>query len=93
VSAPTPEGYHEPGHGFPRPPDFLSKAVSLDDAARIGSVYRLFEELAADLDELLPSGRHRALCFTALEEAAMWATKSIAHQQDIRPVNEEPDDG
>lgn len=40
----------------------------------------MFREFAEFLDEILPAGRARALAFTELESASMWAHKSIAEQ-------------
>lgn len=37
-----------------------------------------FVDFAAYLDEVLPDGRYKSLMFTELENASMWAHKSIA---------------
>lgn len=38
----------------------------------------LFREFAEKLDEILPGGRAKSVMFTELENASMWAHKSIA---------------
>jgi len=38
-----------------------------------------FKQVARTVFEVVPPGRKRALVFTKLEEAAMWATKGISH--------------
>jgi hypothetical protein len=38
----------------------------------------LFREFAEQLDEILPAGRAKAVALTELENASMWAHKSIA---------------
>lgn len=69
---------------FPRPPNFGHVEVSPQQAHEIAVATAAFRRYADTLDALLPSGRHRALCFTALEEAAMWATKAISHGPDLQ---------
>lgn len=54
-----------------------------------------FIHLATTLERLLQDGRMKSLCLTNLEEAAMWATKSIAHESkgfypDGGPIDFEP---
>jgi hypothetical protein len=39
---------------------------------------RVFMDFAAYLDSALPDGRTKAVAFTELETASMWAHKSIA---------------
>lgn len=46
-----------------------------------------FREFAEWLDEVLPDGRAKSVAFTELENASMWAHKSIAEQA---PVIREP---
>lgn len=43
----------------------------------------LFREFAERLDGILPPGRAKAVAFTELENASMWAHKSIA---ELAPV-------
>jgi len=37
-----------------------------------------FSSLAGFLDEILPDGREKSVMFTELENASMWAHKSVA---------------
>jgi hypothetical protein len=46
----------------------------------------LFREFAEKLDEILPAGRAKSVAFTELENASMWAHKSIA---ELAPAIEE----
>lgn len=46
-----------------------------------------FREFAEWLDDVLPDGRAKAVAFTELENASMWAHKSIA---ETAPLIEEP---
>lgn len=45
------------------------------------SVRSLCLDLAKSFDTLLPSSREKALAFTKLEEAMMWANAAIARNQ------------
>lgn len=47
---------------------------------------KLFKELGNTLDHLLPEGRAKAVTFTELETASMWAHKAVAEEA---PVVEE----
>jgi len=40
----------------------------------------LFREFASRLDDVLPAGRAKAVAFTELENASMWAHKAIAEK-------------
>lgn len=40
-----------------------------------------FNIIAFRLNFRLPEGRYKSLCMTALEEAQMWANKSITHTE------------
>jgi hypothetical protein len=57
-----------------------------DEVARIEEVRRAFQACLSDVTaNVRPgsvSGRYVALCRTALEEACMWATKSIVFERD-----------
>lgn len=46
----------------------------------------LFREFAEEIDAILPDGRAKSVAFTELENASMWAHKSIA---ELAPVIEE----
>lgn len=46
----------------------------------------LFREFAERLDAILPPGRAKAVAFTELENASMWAHKAIA---ELAPALEE----
>lgn len=39
-----------------------------------------FRKFAEYLDEVLPAGRAKSVCFTELENASMWAHKAIAEK-------------
>lgn len=41
-------------------------------------VREAFKKLARTLDQLVPPGRGKSVCFTELETASMWAHKSLA---------------
>lgn len=43
----------------------------------------LFKEFANELDTMIPHGRYKSLAFTELENASMWAHKSIAEAAPI----------
>lgn len=43
-----------------------------------------FEEVEKLVDVLLPPGRSKSLCLTALEESYMWTGKSIRDEQIIK---------
>lgn len=43
----------------------------------------LFRALAERLDEILPHGRAKAVAFTELETASMWAHKAIAEDAPV----------
>ena len=50
-----------------------------EQARDIATLRTAFSECADELDFHAPEGRYKALARTALEEAAMWATKAITH--------------
>lgn len=45
----------------------------------------LFREFAEQLDALLVPGRAKAVAFTHLEDASMWAHKAIAEKAPVVP--------
>lgn len=49
-------------------------------------VRKSFRAFAEELDEILPDGRAKSVFFTELENASMWAHKSIA---ELAPAIEE----
>ena len=48
----------------------------------------MFREFAEFLDEVLPDGRAKSVAFTELENASMWAHKSIAETAPL--IGEDP---
>lgn len=57
-----------------------------DDVALLhGDTRRRFLALAVSLNDTLPAGREKALVFTALEEASMWAQAAIARNDWSKP--------
>jgi hypothetical protein len=54
---------------------------------RHAELRRLFKELAAELDEILPIGRAKSVAFTELESASMWSHKAVAERA---PLAEDP---
>ena len=59
-------------------------AVSAPQHAEVRS---LCQNLAFQLDDMLPDGREKSLAFTALEEVMHWSNSAIAKQQ---PVSDQP---
>jgi len=41
-----------------------------------------FAEFAMEIEKTLPKGRYQSMSLTALEESAIWASKSITHESD-----------
>ncbi len=50
-----------------------------------GDTRRTFMAFASFLDETLPPGRAKAVAFTELETASMWAHKAIAELAPVVP--------
>lgn len=46
----------------------------------------MFQEVLRELDNQLPEGRPKSVCFTEFETMAMWAHKSVAQ---LDPVSDE----
>lgn len=67
----------------PKPPrDNRFEAVEVVDETSkldIADIREAFAGLAGELKGLTPTGRYQSLALTALEEAAMWAIKSVTH--------------
>lgn len=78
-------------------PSFRFSYVRYDERsmAKQGQLKRKFEELENLVDNLLPEGRPKSLCMTALEEAYMWCGKGIRDDQIARTgkVDEQPERG
>lgn len=62
-------GHHDAAIEGPNPHDDVHKDVRA-----------LFVDLAEKLDVLLPDGRGKAVMFTELETASMWAHKTLAQR-------------
>lgn len=58
---------------------FLSGEPTPKKAMRHHEVARAFTDVALKVNLLMDDGREKSLVMTALEEAAMWANKGIAH--------------
>lgn len=63
---------------------FNTQTVDSEQTLMIQLKNELFQKLAIGLDLILPNGREKSLVFTKLEEASMWATKSITHIKQIK---------
>jgi hypothetical protein len=61
---------------YPHQPSDGNKDVLLDLRSK-------FLQFAAELDRFLPDGRHKSLCLTDLETAAMWANKSVVQMDPV----------
>ena len=57
---------------------FASHRPSAEVQASMTEMRVAFQSLAGRLDTTIPACREKALAFTALEEAAMWAMKALA---------------
>lgn len=61
----------EHSFGYHKPPDAFS-------VCRLDDIRLVFLNLAKTVVDVCPAGRERALAITKLEEACMWAIKSVA---------------
>lgn len=62
---------------------FDSVTIDEDQKNRISILEGEFKSLFASFADYLQGSRYTSLAVTALEEAAMWATKSIAFEQNV----------
>jgi hypothetical protein len=51
--------------------------ISERDTAKIDTMHGMIVDTAAQLDSFAQDGREKAVAFTKLEEALMWAVKAI----------------
>lgn len=65
--------------GAQPPPDFRGTYRQLTEQEResLRDVKRYAEVLAERIEKSVPLGRERAIAYTKLEEAVMWAVKGI----------------
>ena len=77
-------GPHEIEHRF----GFHKATIEGDNATlpKHRDTRLLFREFAEKLDKILPGGRAKSVMFTELENASMWAHKSIAETAPV--INE-----
>lgn len=66
--------------------DEEGRARQLESHAK---VRQAFTDLETTLREILPRGNYRFRTITALEEAAMWANKSVASEYPVVPAHRE----
>lgn len=59
---------------------FSTQPVSEHGALRMAVIRSAFTLTASSVEEACKAGRYRSLAMTALEEACMWAIKSITHE-------------
>lgn len=59
--------------------NFHAQSMDLESRDKAAELRRAYELFSHKLIELCPDSRHKSLAITALEESAMWATKSISH--------------
>lgn len=62
-----------------KPGRFERVSPDTEQQAKLADIRALFEELEIELVSRVPEGRYRSLYLTALEEAAMWASKAVTH--------------
>jgi len=63
-----------------RQKDFKFVEISEMDAEDVKLIRRAFADLASYLEAKLPDNRQKSVAFTNLEQANMWAVKSITHK-------------
>jgi hypothetical protein len=61
---------------------FFPSTPDEDQKDKINQLRRLFLGLAIRIDDYCPPSRETSLALTSLEEAAVWATKSIMKEND-----------
>lgn len=54
---------------------------TLDQVMAMDYVREAFKSLESSINEHVPDGRYKALVFTKLEEAAMFAHKGVSHSE------------
>lgn len=62
---------------------FDQVSIDEDQANRIAILKGEFKNLFASFADYLQGSRYTSLAVTALEEASMWANKSIAFEQNV----------
>lgn len=60
----------------------IFESVTLSDAQKIqiDMIRHCFKVLYLNLNALLDNGRYKSLAMTSIEEACMWAVKSVTHE-------------
>ena len=59
---------------------FLSRGMGEVDLGKSETIRNYFGLLAAEIEEQLPDNRYRSVALTNLEQASMWATRSLSHK-------------
>lgn len=58
---------------------FTSKCLSMDQVIEAEKIRENFKNLAVILNLTLPESEEKVITFTKLQEASMWAIKSISN--------------
>lgn len=58
---------------------FTSKCLSIDQVIEVEKIRENFKNLAIILNLTLPESEEKVITFTKLQEASMWAIKSISN--------------
>lgn len=58
---------------------FTSKCLSIDQVIEVEKIRENFKNLAVILNLVLPESEEKTAAFTKLQEASMWAIKSISN--------------